>query len=59
LSSTISSIRPGRYLSLFYWSVGNNQMSRGVSAVDFAVLIAVGLVVLTVAVAAFRRADLN
>ena len=31
LASTISSIRPGRYLSLFYWSVGNDQISRGVS----------------------------
>ena len=59
LASTISSIRPGRYLSLFYWSVGNDQISRGVSAVDFAVLIVVGLAVLLAAVVAFRRADLN
>ena len=29
LASTISWIRPGRYLSLFYWSVGNDQISRG------------------------------
>ena len=43
LASTISSIRPGRYLSLFYWSVGNDQISRGVSLGDFAVLIVVGL----------------
>ena len=59
LASTISSIRQGRYLSLFYWSVGNDQISRGVSAVDFAVLIMVGLAVLLAAVVAFRRADLN
>lgn len=59
LASTISSIRPGRYLSLFYWSVGNDQISRGVSAVDVAVLIVVGLAVLLAAVVAFRRADLN
>ncbi len=59
LALTISSIRPGRYLSLFYWSVGNDQISRGVSAVDFAVLIVVGLAVLLAAVVAFRRADLN
>ena len=59
LASTISSIRPARYLSLFYWSAGNDQISRGVSAVDFAVLIVVGLAVLLAAVAAFRRADLN
>lgn len=28
LASTISGIGPGRYLSLFYWSVGNDQISR-------------------------------
>jgi len=59
LASTISAIRPGRYLSLFYWSVGNDQISRGVSIGDFAVLIIVGLCALLAAVAAFRRADLN
>jgi ABC-2 type transport system permease protein len=59
LASTISAIRPGRYVSLFYWSVGNDQISKGVSAGDFAVLIAVGLCALLAAVLTFRRADLN
>ena len=59
LASTISWLRPGRYLSLFYWSVGNDQISRGVSLGDFTVLIVVGLCALAAAVAAFRRADLN
>jgi ABC-2 type transport system permease protein len=59
LASTISGIRPTRYLSLLYWSAGNNQISRGVSAADFAVLLVVGLAALTAAVAAFRRADLS
>lgn len=59
LASTIPGIRPGRYLSLFYWSVGNDQISRGVSAVDFTILVVVGLCALFAAVAAFRRADLN
>lgn len=59
LASTISSIRPSRYLSLFYWSVGNDQISKGVSAADFAVLIVVGLLALFAAIVAFRRADLN
>jgi ABC-2 type transport system permease protein len=59
LASTISWIRPARYLSLFYYSVGNDQISRGVSAGDFTVLIAVGLVALFAAVVAFRRADLT
>jgi ABC-2 type transport system permease protein len=59
LASAISSIRPGRYLSLFYWSVGDNQISRGVSAADFAVLVVAGLLALLAAVAAFGRADLS
>jgi ABC-2 type transport system permease protein len=59
LASTISAIRPGRYLSLFYWSVGNDQISMGVKLGDFIVLIVVGLCALFAAVVAFRRADLN
>jgi ABC-2 type transport system permease protein len=59
LASTIQVLRPGRYLSLFYWSVGNGQVSRGVSAADFAVLITVGLAAAAAAVATFRGADLN
>ena len=59
LASAISAIRPGRYFSLFYWSVGNDQISRGVSMADFTVLIVVGLAVLMAAVLAFHRADLN
>ena len=59
LASAIPAIRPARYLSLFYWSAGNDQISRGVTAVDYAVLITVGLCALGTAVTAFRRADLN
>ena len=59
LAPRISGIRPGRYLSLFYWSVGNNQIGKGVSIADYAVLITAGLCALFAAVAAFRQADLN
>jgi len=59
LATTIAAIRPGRYLSLFYWSAGNDQISEGVSAADFTVLIAAGLCALIAAVGAFRRADLH
>ena len=59
LATTITAIRPGRYLSLIYWSVGNDQISKGVSPGDFAVLLAVGLAALLAANAAFARADLN
>jgi ABC-2 type transport system permease protein len=54
LASTISAIRPGRYFSLFYWSVGNDQISRGASMADFTVLIVAGLALLVGAVVAFR-----
>jgi beta-exotoxin I transport system permease protein len=59
LAATISAVRPGRYLSLFYWSVSSDQISRGASLADFTVLIMVGICALAAAVAAFRRADLN
>jgi ABC-2 type transport system permease protein len=59
LAPAISAIRPGRCLSLFYWSAGNDQITRGVSLGDFTVLIAVGLCALAASVAALRIADLN
>lgn len=59
LASTISAIRPARYLSLFYWSAANDQISDGVSLADYAVLVAVGICVLYAAVLAFQRADLS
>jgi ABC-2 type transport system permease protein len=59
LAATVSWIRPGRYLSLFYYSVGNGQISTGVGASDLAILILAGLAALAAAAVAFRRADLN
>ena len=59
LASAIPGIRPGRYLSLFYWSVGNDQISKGVSVTDFTVLIVAGLGALFAAVITFRQADLS
>jgi beta-exotoxin I transport system permease protein len=59
LAPVTSWIRPGRYASLFYWSVGNSQLSHGVSAADYTVLIAVGLCALTAAVLAFHRLDIH
>jgi beta-exotoxin I transport system permease protein len=52
-------IRPGRYASLFYWSVGNSQISGGVSLIDYAVLIVTGLCALAAAILAFRRLDIH
>ncbi len=59
LASAIPAIGPARYLSLFYWSAGNNQIAQGVIPADYAVLITAGLCALGTAVTAFRRADFN
>ena len=59
LAPVASWIRPGRYASLFYWSVGNSQISGGVSPGDYAVLIVTGLCALAAAILAFRRLDIH
>jgi ABC-2 type transport system permease protein len=59
LAPVVSWIRPARYLSLFYWSVGDDQITRGVSLEDFAVMIAVGLCGLWVTAVTFGRLDLH
>jgi ABC-2 type transport system permease protein len=59
LAPVISWIQPGRYASLFYWSVGNGQITQGVSPGDYAVLIGTGLAALAAAMLAFRRLDIH
>jgi len=52
-------IHPARYASLFYWSVGNNQISNGAGLSDYLVLLLTGLCAACAAIAAFRRSDLH
>jgi ABC-2 type transport system permease protein len=59
LAPVASWIRPGRYASLFYWSVGNSQISHGVSPGDYVVLILTGLCALAAAILAFRTLDIH
>ena len=59
LAPVASWVRPARYASLFYWSVGQNQIAAGVNLEDFAVLILVGLCAASAAVIAFRRLDVR
>jgi ABC-2 type transport system permease protein len=59
LAPVASWIRPARYASLFYWSVGNSQISSGVSPGGYAVLIITGLCALAAATLAFRRLDIH
>jgi len=59
LAPVVSWVKPARFLSLFYWSVGNGQLGAGVSAADMAVLVGVGVVATLVAMRQFRRLDLS
>lgn len=52
-------IRPAKYVSLFYWSVGNDQIASGVDTAGWLVLIATGLMGLWLSIAAFRRLDVH
>ncbi len=59
LAPVVNWIRPVRFLSLFYWSVGNNQLTAGLSVGEVAVLVIVGVVLGGLAMAAFDRLDLH
>lgn len=51
-------LEPAKYASLFYWSVGDNQLGVGLSAGAFAILLGVAIVIATVAIKAFEHHDL-
>ncbi len=59
LAPVVSWLSPARHASLLYWSVGNSQITRGVSAADYAVLLATGLLAGAATVLAFRRLDVR
>ena len=59
LAPVVSWIRPARYVSLFYWSVGDQQLANGLSIVSALVLVSIGIALGGAAVAGFRRLDLH
>lgn len=59
LSTSISALHAIRWLSPFYWAVGNNQLAHGPSLGEVAALIGLGLVLFAASVPAFRRLDIN
>jgi ABC-2 type transport system permease protein len=59
LAAVVSWLHPARYASLFYWSVGNDQITHGFRFGDYAVLAVVALVMLWAAAASFQRLDLH
>jgi ABC-2 type transport system permease protein len=59
LAVVVSWLEPARYVSLFWWSVGNGQISDGVGVGGFAVLSAVGVLAAVAVVSLFERLDLH
>jgi ABC-2 type transport system permease protein len=58
LSSTVSWMRPLRYASLFYWSVGNGQLSAGLTIGSILVLVGVAIAAAAAAIIAGTRLDI-
>lgn len=59
LAPVVRWVHPARFVSLFYWSVGNDQLSGGTSLWDILVLVVVGAVGLAVSIRLFERQDLH
>lgn len=58
MAPVVSWLDATKYLSLFYWSVGGNQLQDGLSAGGLAVLVGVGLMLAVVADRLFESHDL-
>jgi ABC-2 type transport system permease protein len=59
LAPLVGFIHALRYASLFYWTTGNSQLSKGTSLASFAVLLAVAAAATAAAGAAFSRLDVR
>jgi ABC-2 type transport system permease protein len=59
LAMTVHWMRPLRYTSLFYWSVGDRQLVDGLSTSSLLVLLGTGVGLAVLALVGFRRVDLH
>ncbi len=59
LAAAVPWIRPAKYASLFYWSIANGQLEKGIGAAGAGLLLLVGGVLILLSVTAFRRIDLH
>ncbi len=59
LAPVVSWVRPLRFASLFYWSVGNNQLADGAGLASLAVLVGVAVLAALAANLAFTRLDVR
>ena len=59
LAPVVHWLHPARFASPFFYAVGDGQLSRGLSVLDAAVLLAVGAALTVAAVAAFEHLDVH
>jgi ABC-2 type transport system permease protein len=59
MAPLVSWLEPWRVLSLFYWSVGDNQLDAGLSPTAVAILLAVAIVLGVLSLITFERHDLD
>ena len=59
LAPVVHWVRPLRFASLFYWSVGDNQLAGGAGLASFAVLVVVAVLAALAASVAFARLDVR
>lgn len=59
MAPVVSWLEPVRYVSLFYWSVGNDQLTDGLSLAALAVLLGVGVVLAVASIRLFEAHDLS
>ena len=59
LAPVVSVLEPFRFLSLFYWAVGNGQLEHGLGPASLAVLVGAGVVAAISVVWLFDRHDLR
>jgi ABC-2 type transport system permease protein len=59
LAPVVAWLRPAKYASLFYWSVGSGQLSGGLTLGSASVLVLVGAALLALSVWAFTQLDLH
>ena len=59
LAPAVPAFRSIRWVSPFWWAVGNDQLTHGISAGDLAALVALGVVLVAATAPAFRRLDIR
>jgi ABC-2 type transport system permease protein len=59
LSPVVEAVHRVRWLSPFFWAVGDGQLTRGVSLAELGALAGLGIVLIGATILAFRRLDIH